>query len=419
MRIQLICSRQTDDVRSLTYQSGADVDVRGQFTNNGKLANFQDSNFRAINDAYPVFAYAVDLGSVGSDSVQSTFTISLAQGNSVQFDGANGVESLPTYWTSSYPDYEDALAFFYNDFEHVAGLCTDLDNKIETDSTAVSSDYLTLTSLVLRQAFNALAVVGDASTPYIFLKEISSNGDMQTVDVIFPFIPVMLYLEPSWTRLMLDPIFIYEEAGHFTQGTYALHDLGLFPNATQAGSEAQPVEECGNMLTMALAYAQRTGDTDYLGQHYNTLNQWTNYLVNDSLIPSNQISTDDFAGALANQTNLALKGIIGIQAMALIANATGHAEDGRNYTSIAVDYISQWQTLGIASNATPPHTTLAYGDTDSHGLLYNLYNDALLQTNLVPADVYQMQSDFYPSVAMTYGVPLDTRHTYTKSDWEM
>ena len=60
-----------------------------------------------------------------------------------------------------------------------------------------------------------------------------------------------------------------------------------------------PLEECGNMLIMTLAYAQRSGDTAYLNQHYKILNQWTQYLIAEALIPASQISTDDFAGPLA------------------------------------------------------------------------------------------------------------------------
>ena len=108
------------------------------------------------------------------------------------------------------------------------------------------------------------------------------------------------------------------------------------------------------MLIMTLAYAQRANDTTYLSQHFEILDQWTQYLIEEALIPMNQIPTDDYAGALANQTNLALKGIIGIEAMAVIA---------------------KWQTLGIAHDANPPHTTLAYGMNDTHGLLYNLFGD--------------------------------------------
>ena len=410
---------QTENVDGLSYQSGADIDVRGQFVSNGVLNNTQDTNFRAILDDFPVFGFAIDLGSVGSESVESVFTINLAQSNAVQFDGDDGVQALPSYWTESYSDDLSALTFFSGDYEYISDLCTDLDTKVASDSTAISNDYLTLTSLALRQAFGGIAVVGTSSKPYVFLKEISSNGDMQTVDVIFPAIPIFIYTNPTLLKLLLDPIFEYVAAGHFTQGTYALHDLGFYPNATAAGNETQPVEECGNMLIMTLSYAQRSGDTNYLGQHYDVLKQWTEYLVEDSLIPSNQISTDDFAGSLANQTNLALKGMIGIRAFAMIANMTGHAADGANFTSISATYISQWQTLGIAHEASPPHTTLAYGMNDTHGLLYNLYADALIQANLVPQDVYAMQSDFYPTIANTYGVPLDTRSSLGKSDWEM
>jgi hypothetical protein len=221
---------------------------------------------------------------------------------------------------------------------------------------------------------------------------------------------------------MLDPLYENQESGQYPN-TYAMHDLGShYPNGTghpDGLDEPQPLEECGNMLIMTLAYAQRTGDTAYLSQHYQKLNQWTQFLISEALIPANQISTDDFAGSLSNQTNLALKGMIGIEAMAQIANLTGNSADGLNYTGIARDYITQWQTLGIAHDENPPHTTLAYGMNNTHGLLYNLYADKLLNLNLVPQSVYDMQSTFYPTVAEKYGVPLDTRHNYTKSDWEM
>jgi len=53
------------------------------------------------------------------------------------------------------------------------------------------------------------------------------------------------------------------------------------------------------------------------------------------------------------------------------------------------------------------------------GLLYNIYADKLLGLNFIDQEIYDMQSNFYPTVALEYGVPLDTRHTWIKSDWEM
>ncbi|KAK5241361.1 hypothetical protein LTR16_009457, partial [Cryomyces antarcticus] len=58
-------------------------------------------------------------------------------------------------------------------------------------------------------------------------------------------------------------------------------------------------------------------------------------------------------------------------------------------------------------------------DNASYGLLYNLYCDRELGLGLVPQFVYDMQSAFYPTQELQYGVPLDTRHSYTKDDWEM
>jgi hypothetical protein len=86
------------------------------------------------------------------------------------------------------------------------------------------------------------------------------------------------------------------------------------------------------MLIMALSYARETGDNSQLQKYQNILDQWTQFLINDSLVPANQISTDDFAGSLANQTNLAIKGIIGIKAMSEVASTLGDSEKSSNYS---------------------------------------------------------------------------------------
>ena len=113
------------------------------------------------------------------------------------------------------------------------------------------------------------------------------------------------------------------------------------------------VEESGNMLIMALSYAQKTGDNSVISATYSLLTQWTGYLVSDSLIPANQISTDDFEGSLANQTNLAIKGIVGIRAMGQIATILGKTSDATNYNGIASSYVTKM--LGYATASSKDH----------------------------------------------------------------
>ncbi|RFU32728.1 hypothetical protein B7463_g3595, partial [Scytalidium lignicola] len=412
----------TNSGPDLTYQSGRDTDVRGEFGTNGRLGNSNSTNFGSPEETAVVFGFAIDLGNVTA-TVSTVFTIGLTQEIAIQFASATGIEYLPSLWTSYFADELESVSFFYNDYGNAQSTATNFDSQVAADaSAAAGQDYVTITSLAARQAFGALQPVGNKTKQYIFMKEISSDGNVNTVDVVFPLHPILLYTNPSNLKLLLDPLFENQESGQYPN-TYSMHDLGSsYPNATghpDGNDEAQPLEECGNMLVMTLAYAQRASDVNYLNLHYNILIQWTQFLVQEALIPANQISTDDFAGSLANQTNLALKGIIAIEAMATIANLTGNSADAENYTSIAHDYISQWQTLGVAQGANPPHTTLGYGLNNTHGLLYNLYADTELNLGLVPQSVYDMQSAFYPTVEDKYGVPLDTRHNYTKSDWQM
>ena len=364
------------------------------------------------------------MGSVGSDVKSQLYTIGLCQDDAIQFLGADGLKNVPSLWKSYFQDDLAALSFFYKDYQESNRLSTELDDKISKDSKAAAGDdYAVLTSLAARQAFGATQLVGTQDKHYLFLKEISSNGNMQTVDVIYPATPIFYYTNPELVKLMLDPHFENQESGHYPN-KFAIHDLGAhYPNATghpDGLDEHMPLEECGNHMFMMLAYVQLSGNTDYITQHYPILKQWTEYLVEESLLPADQLSTDDFAGALANQTNLALKGIIGLEAMSQMARIIGETADADNYTAIAHDYITRWVDLGINKADNPPHSILNYGNETTHGLLYNLYNDRLLGLNLVPQEIYDIQSAFYPTIKEKYGVPLDTRNPYyTKSDWEV
>ncbi|KAJ5624405.1 hypothetical protein N7510_000714 [Penicillium lagena] len=412
----------TDAAKGVTFQSGQDTVVRGQFASNGVLTNSQNKNYRAISDDWPVFGFTANLGSVGSHPVSTLFTIGLCQDNAVQFNGTSGYNPVPSLWTSYFSSDLAALSFFYKDYNTASAISSAFDSQVAQDSAdAISQDYAVLPSLSARQVFGSTQLCGTPEKMYLFLKEISSDGNVNTVDIIFPAYPAFLYSNPDLLKLVMEPLYENQEAGDYPNA-WSMHDMGSsYPNATGhplGNDEKMPLEECGNMVIMSLAYAQKASDTSYLTQHYDLLQQWTGYLVDDALYPANQISTDDFAGALANQTNLALKGMIGIQAMSEIAKLTGNKADAANYSSIAHSYIAKWQNLAINKNANPPHTTLNYNNWTSHGILYNLYADAQLGLNLVPKSVYNMQSAFYPTVVNEYGVPLDTRHTYTKLDWQ-
>ncbi|KAI1475884.1 DUF1793-domain-containing protein [Daldinia eschscholtzii] len=260
----------------------------------------------------------------------------------------------------------------------------------------------------------------DNVEPLMFQKEISSNGNINTVDVLYPASPFFLYANPTLLKYIFQPLCELQE-GDFYPNTYSTHDIGAhFPLATghvEGTDEYMPVENSGNFILMAYAYYKFTGDSNWLVTHYELLAQFAQYLIDFSLVPAAQLSTDDFAGELANQTNLAIKGIVGLQAMSSISRVVGNPNDAAKFADKATSYYEQWENLAI--DPSGKHTLLAYQWRSSWGLLYNIYYDKLLNMGLVNPKVYEMQSAWYASVSQTFGVPLDNRHHYTKSDWEI
>ena len=291
--------------------------------------------------------------------------------------------------------------------------------------------YYSIVALSARQVMGAYVLAipptgaciingANTSEPLMFQKEISSDGNVNTVDVMYPAMPFFLYANPELLKYNLEPLFQNQE-GQFYPNGYSMHDLGAhYPNATghvEGNDEYMPTEESGNMIIMAYAYYKFTGNAAYLQQHYNKLQQFASYLIDFSLIPGLQVSTDDFAGQLANQTNLGVKGIVGLQAMAGVAGVVFDASSVQSYATTASNYFSTWEYYGI--DPSHRHTLLSYEWRSSWGLLYNTYPDKLLNLGIIPQSLYEMQSNWYPQVSQVFGIPLDSRHSYTKSDWEM
>ncbi|KAH0843775.1 hypothetical protein AYO21_07913 [Fonsecaea monophora] len=493
------------DVR---HEAGVSARLRQEFARHGTLKDKIDHDFRSIMDEEPVFAFSksFELNSTRTTDQSITFTIAHIQDPVVQFAAARGLTYMRPLWESYFPTVQEVLTFHYLDFHHASRLAANYSAQLAVDAyQSGAEDYVDIVALSARQVLGATSFSGTPDDPILFLKEISSNGNFQTIDVIFPAFPFFLYTNARWLGYLLEPLIEHMLSGQYPN-KYAMHDLGFhFPNATGhplGQDEYMPVEECGNILIMGLALAnalkndagwsasstwQAMGgvptpmpssdslaplsvgkedgilyiDDAWVGQpaslkraqkwvhrSYRLWKQWTSYLVEFSLLPHNQLSTDDFAGWLALQTNLALKGIIGIKAMAGLAELTENHEDAKVFNNISKVYIEKWEEYGISRDKT--HAKVAYNWYGSWTTTYNLYADSLLCFHLssdnsstktsiagryeyqkplkgsipgdkdgfVPKHIYQMQSDWYYAVRQKYGLPLDSRHLYTKTDWE-
>ena len=488
------------DVR---YESGTSAELRQRFARTGTLQNQIDPHFRSIMHDEPVFAFAKSFHMNESQSQSVLFTIAHVQDPVVQFASARGLTLMRPLWKSYFPTTEKLLTFHYLDFHHAKSLAQEYSSQLAADAfLSGADDYQDIVALSARQVVGATSFSGTPDNPILFLKEISSNGNFQTIDVIFPSFPFFLYTNARWLAYLLEPLIEHMLSGQYPND-YAMHDLGFhFPNATGhplGRDEYMPVEECGNILIMGLALVNsmrqeakfsvsstwqpmdvpessidgifplttgRDGDMLYLDEPwsgrpqsqkqaekwvergYRLWKQWTSYLVEYALLPANQLSTDDFAGWLALQTNLALKGIIGIKAMASLSAITGYDEDVKYYNNVSKVYIEKWEEYGISRDKT--HAKVSYDWYGSWSTTYNLYADSLLCFHLgiatnesqstigdhrddkqkplkgikgdydgfVPKHIYQLQSDWYYAVRQKFGLPLDSRHLYTKTDWE-
>ncbi len=402
-----------------------------------KVSHYERDSRRWISASY-------DLGRVVNK--RGFFTVAFDDLVSIFYFG----QYLNNYWQRNGKTIFDAIDYAYENHDVIRDKCNEFDARLIKDAADFGEDYLLVLYASLRQSIGAHKLVEDRDGNILFLsKECNSDGCIATVDVSYPSIPLYLLYNPALVKGMLEPIFKYARMSVW-QEKFAPHDVGIYPYcigqyyALKWNSEnsdlavhdwhrpevlpyyyqmpsshelfnfdrQMPVEESGNMLVMSWLYYAASGDIQTLRDNMDLLRTWAEYLVGFGLVPASQLCTDDFAGHLDKNANLAVKTVIGIYCYSEMARALGDTDIADKYLAIAKGYATEWKSIYTDGD----HTLLACGQDSSYSMKYNMAVSALLGAGLFE-DLIEAELRYYDTVACKYGVPLDNRNSYVKTDW--
>ena len=365
-------------------------------------------------------AVAFDLGNVSAEKQRRHVLLSYTEDYAIELLN----RKLRPYWERNGQTVQLMLTDAEAQYSALDARGEKFDVELTADLERVGGKgYADLAVLAYRQTLAAHKLVVDLDgSPAYFPKENFSNGCIATVDVLYPSAPFFLLLSPRLLEAQLKPVLDYALLPRW-KWPFAPHDLGQYPLANgqvygggeRTEEDQMPVEESGNLLILVAALGKAEGNNHVAEQYWPLLSKWADYVRHKGLDPENQLSTDDFAGHLAHNANLSIKAIDAIAAYAQMARALGKTAIAEDYGKAAKEMAAKWQQLAIDGD----HYKLAFDKPGSWSQKYNLVWDQLLGLNIFPAKVRETEVAFYQKHLNMYGLPLDSRESYTKLDWQV
>jgi Domain of unknown function (DUF4965)/Domain of unknown function (DUF1793)/Domain of unknown function (DUF5127)/Domain of unknown function (DUF4964) len=432
-RDQRVLNRPGDDLRidwgyfhlavpdEAKAQLSLSSEAANTFVTSGALPVADDLDMpRMPREGAAHLAVEFPLGKLSATPVSRHVLLAYTEDYSIEYLG----RKLRPYWQRNGQTVQDMLIAAENDFPSLEPRGKRLDDELTADlEKAGGKAYAQVAILAYRQTLAAHGFAADFDgTPLLFPKENFSNGCISTVDVLYPSGPFFLFFNPALIEAQLKPVLEYAALPRW-KWPFAPHDLGTYPLANgqvygggeRTEEDQMPVEESGNLLILVAAMEQELGNWDFARQYWPQFSKWADYLRDKGLDPANQLSTDDFAGHLAHNTNLSIKAIEGLAAYAAMARGLGKNDIAAEYSSLAKDMAAKWQQMAIDGD----HYKLAFNNPGTWSQKYNLVWDRILGFNLFPAAVRQTEIAFYLKHLNRFGLPLDSRKSYTKLDWQI